>query len=339
MRIERLEPGTDAGRARECYEVGRAALAVDNPEAPVMSGRVFRGWLKFGWMADPRETWVAVEGGGAVAGWYLLELPSRDNAHRGQLELVVRPDRRRRGVGLALLRHAAQRAAADGRTLLAGRAWDGSAGEAFARWLGATAGVADIGRALDIGSVPAARLAELRAGAERAASGYTLVSWAGRTPEEYLEQVAAVNRAMYDAPHDESFAEPVWDVARVRDTERRLPLLGVRAYAVAARHDGSGELGGLTQVEVDPEQPERAYQGLTAVVRAHRGHRLGLLLKVAMLELLATAEPAVARIFTDNAESNEHMIAINRTLGYRPVGKPVRSFELATADVLAGVQS
>ena len=29
----------------------------------------------------------------------------------------------------------------------------------------------------------------------------------------------------------------------------------------------------------------------TAVVRAHRGHRLGLLVKTAMLDLLAAAEP------------------------------------------------
>ena len=53
------------------------------------------------------------------------------------------------------------------------------------------------------------------------------------------------------------------------------------------------------------------------VVRGHRGHRLGLLLKVAMLELLAEREPQVERIETYNAESNAHMVTINETLGYR----------------------
>ena len=72
-----------------------------------------------------------------------------------------------------------------------------------------------------------------------------------------------------------------------RATDRRVRLQGMRAYTVAARHDASGELGGLTVVEVGSERPEWAFQALTAVARAHRGHRLGLRLKLAMLDLLA----------------------------------------------------
>ncbi len=111
-------------------------------------------------------------------------------------------------------------------------------------------------------------------------------------------------------------------------------LQGVRAHTVAARHDASGELGGFTQVEVGPEQSERGFQALTAVARAHRGHRLGLLLKLAMMELLAEAEPQVRQLFTMNTEANEHMIAINETLGYRVFGKAARSWELPADSVL-----
>jgi hypothetical protein len=64
------------------------------------------------------------------------------------------------------------------------------------------------------------------------------------------------------------------------------------------------------------------------------GHRLGLLLKLAMMELLAKAEPQVRQLFTMNSETNEHMIAINETLGYRVIGKPVRSWELPAAEAL-----
>lgn len=35
-----------------------------------------------------------------------------------------------------------------------------------------------------------------------------------------------------------------------------------------------------------------------------------------MVEWLATAEPKLERIATDNAATNEHMIAVNETLGY-----------------------
>lgn len=52
-----------------------------------------------------------------------------------------------------------------------------------------------------------------------------------------------------------------------------------------------------------------------------RGHRLGLLVKAAMLQLLADREPQLERLMTYNSDSNKHMIAINTELGYRPVDR------------------
>jgi hypothetical protein len=76
------------------------------------------------------------------------------------------------------------------------------------------------------------------------------------------------------------------------------------------------------------------YQLITAVIREHRGHRLGLLLKTAMLERLAVAEPALERIVTGNAVGNQWMIAINEQLGYRLLTPLNQSFELPVAAVL-----
>ena len=52
----------------------------------------------------------------------------------------------------------------------------------------------------------------------------------------------------------------------------------------------------------------------------HRGHRLGLLLKLEMLRWLAETEPALETLDTWNAESNRHMVAVNEALGYRVLG-------------------
>jgi RimJ/RimL family protein N-acetyltransferase len=52
------------------------------------------------------------------------------------------------------------------------------------------------------------------------------------------------------------------------------------------------------------------------VTRPHRGHRLGLLTKAAMLDWLATAEPQLARVETNNAAVNSYMIAVNEALGF-----------------------
>ncbi len=88
-------------------------------------------------------------------------------------------------------------------------------------------------------------------------------------------------------------------------------------------------------MSVDPESPQWGHQGLTAVIRAHRGHRLGLLVKTAMLERLADAEPEIEWIATGNAAENEHMIAVNEALGFELTRLSGTSGELAVADVLA----
>jgi len=103
---------------------------------------------------------------------------------------------------------------------------------------------------------------------------------------------------------------------------------GTSAASFAA---ATGEMAGLTQIFVDPEYPEWGHQGLTAVIRQHRGHRLGLLIKAAMLEWLATEEPKLERIATDNAAVNKYMIAVNETLGYELVKPDEQSFQLAVS--------
>jgi hypothetical protein len=71
------------------------------------------------------------------------------------------------------------------------------------------------------------------------------------------------------------------------------------------------------------------------VTRPHRGHRLGLLLKLAMLELVAEREPQVARILTGNNEQNHHMIAINEELGFEVLERwPSWEMEVAAAMAL-----
>jgi RimJ/RimL family protein N-acetyltransferase len=158
----------------------------------------------------------------------------------------------------------------------------------------------------------------LKAGAAKHATGYSLTSWTGLTPEDRLAQVAEVINAMNDAPREEGwFEDDIWDADRVRTRgDIRVRLAGHRSYAVAAIHDGTGEMAALTQVFIDPAEPAWAHQGSTAVTKPHRGHRLGLLTKAAMLEWLTVAEPRLERIETTNVEVNSYMIAINEALGY-----------------------
>ena len=75
-------------------------------------------------------------------------------------------------------------------------------------------------------------------------------------------------------------------------------------------------------VVVDGERPELGEQHDTSVVAAHRGHRLGLLLKTDMnLWLARGCSPSSTEISTWNAESNDHMIGVNEAIGYRVMGR------------------
>jgi GNAT superfamily N-acetyltransferase len=327
MHIDRADLA-DARTVRACYDVRVAAARSDEPGGPWLRERPFGGWLTLGWEGDPREVWLARDGE-TVAGWYLLELPDTENLDRAWLDVVVHPEHRRRGIGLALLRHAEARARAHGRSQLTAGTRDGSPGEAFARSAGARPGLVDVQRAMEVGKLDAAERARLREPAERAAAGYSLVSWTGLVPDELVEPVAGLYNALNDAPRDAGSAPQVWDAQRVRERINGLrPRFGLQVYSVAARHDPSGEMAALTELGVDPADPGWGLVMITAVARKHRGHRLGLLVKIAMLELLAAAEPQLERIVTWNAQSNEHMIAVNEALGYTILGQPVTRWQL-----------
>lgn len=336
MHIERVDLA-DTQSIKACDEAFLAAQRADCPEEPRLTGPPFRGWLTVGWGGDPREVWLASGQSGDAAGWYRLELPERENQDRAYLDLVVHPRERRRGLGTALLRHAEARAAEHGRSVLSGAARNGTPGDAFARSAGAEPGVVEVQRMLELGKLADGRLAGLRKLAEQAAAGYSLVSWTGPVPEEFITQAAALYAALNDAPHDAGEEPAVWDERRVRESNDRYPCYGTRDYSVAALKGdgevggGSGELAALTDVIVDPTEPRWGHQGITAVIRKHRGHRLGLLVKVAMLEVLATSEPQLERIATWNGESNGHMIAVNEALGYTILGPPATSWQLAVA--------
>jgi GNAT superfamily N-acetyltransferase len=330
MRTERFDPVSDPVAVRECHEIYLAAAHADGMRRPAMSPRTFRAWLRYGWTEDPSEAWLTRGDDGEVRGWYLLTLPERENRHLADVNLVVAPPRRRTGLGTALLGHAADRAGQAGRRLLTGHTEEASAGTAFARSVGAAHRLTRTFSVLRLGSIPPGHLAALRETAAAAAAGYSLVSWEGPTAEHRLAQVAELLGIEGDAPRAAGEEPQGWDAARVRAADQRLADQGWRFYSLAARAERGGALVALTQLGVDPLDPGWGSQSLTAVARPHRGHRLGLLVKVAMLELLGAHEPYLTQIVTMTAEGNEHMAAINTELGYTVLER-LLSWELETA--------
>ena len=331
MRIERFDPVTDETRLKDCYELVIAGHQADDPNVPARSYRWFRGWWTEGFAGNPQQIWLATAPSGALLGAYVLELPERDNRANGFVSVVVAPSLRRQGLGTTLVAHAARQADLAGRKLLMSDARIGAPGHSFAGSIGARPGMIEVRRVLDVGPALPARLAGLRAEAEQHSAGYTVRQWAGITPDELVGPVCALNEAMADAPHNDAFEPMVWDADRVIAEDMRVVGQGRRLYSVAALHDTTGAAAALSQVFIDPDIAGWGWQGLTAVTREHRGHRLGLLVKVAMLEWLAEAEPQISHFVTFNAAVNEHMIAVNEKLGHR-VSDQFQTFEIDVAD-------
>jgi GNAT superfamily N-acetyltransferase len=340
MRVVRWDPA-DLNTASACYEVHRSAHLADEPHEPPMSAGTFGMVLAQGWEGLPGEVWVVPgDTTGTVMAYYRLDLPDLENTDRAFALPTVHPAVRRRGIGRELVRHAAQRTAENGRSILDSVVLEDSAGEAFAAATGAKLALEEVRRVQDLRAIAPGTIASLRETASRAATGYSLVTWTGPVPDEYCGQVAGVFNAFNDAPRGEGVEPEEWDADRIRErTGRTLRAGHHRGYTVAALHDASGEMAAFTGIVIAPEHPEWAFQMLTAVTRPHRGHRLGLLVKTAMLEWLASAEPGVERIATGNAATNEHMIAVNETLGYEVVKPGYRFYEMPVATVADWPQS
>jgi GNAT superfamily N-acetyltransferase len=329
--IERFDPATEPGLMRSCYQIVAACDGLDDPSMPVNSLERVSAWWSHGFGGSPRQCWLASDSPGAeIVGCYLLMLPDRENLASAECALYIAPEARRSGRGRELLAHCAGQARHADRSRLSAETRDGSPGAAFAAAMGATSGISEVLRVLAVDAALAARLPGLRTEAERRADGYALVFWLGETPAEYLDDSARLSAAMADAPRDEGVEPELWDTDRIRRAERTQIEAGQRIYCVAAMHKETGRLTAITQIGTDPGTPEWGFQSLTAVLPDHRGRRLGLLVKVAMLEQLVADRPDVTRIVTGNAGANKHMIAINEQLGFQ-VGSVHRRWEVDLA--------
>ncbi|MEO7980326.1 MAG: GNAT family N-acetyltransferase [Sporichthyaceae bacterium] len=304
---------------RRWYDLASVTHRADRPGDPVPG---FHAWA--GHVTTPMpgsEVHLAVaEVDGQLVGWLGLYLSTRENLDACPAELAVHPDHRRRGHGRALVDEWARRAEACGRSRLLTEAAEG-AGAACAAALGFRDVLADTQRRLDLTALDETRLADLLADARAHAAGYTLVRWIGASPAEHLPGMAALqSRMTTDAPLDDlSWEQEVYDADRLRENERIWVDRDTRLCTTAVVHDATGDLVGSTTAVLFADCDDGAYQWQTIVSPEHRGHRLGMLLKIENLAFLRAHEPALRTVDTWNADSNAHMLRVNLAMGFEVV--------------------
>ena len=289
-----------------------------------------------------RLFFVRVDGRMVARSWISCEL--QENLGSALLHVAVLKAYTGHGIGRALLHHGESLAVADGRTVLmsftehpadfdvdgpdvitplsgSGALPTAARGVRFATAAGYQLEQVERFSSLDV-AAPVPELDVLEREALAKAEQYELVSWTDRCPDEYVEQLAVLmSRMSTDAPTGGlSYEAETWDVARVRHVEDIWKQAGNISLVTAARHREHGELAAYSVLELAPSKPWLADQDDTLVAASHRGHRLGMLVKLLNLRRLRAEYPAVERVITFNAAENDHMLAINIALGFRPAG-------------------
>jgi mycothiol synthase len=295
-----------AGLMHRVYDVMARCHAEANPEEPYRSPADAEAFLRHPPAVEARDYWIAESSGDCVG---FAQLGVLHGSPTGHVEILVRPDARRRGHGTALLETVCRQARLRGARVLIGS----HATEPGSRFAAAV-GAVDSKRA--IRSLMRLPLAEDVMA--RPVDGYTVQTWVGPAPDGLLASYAAARNAINDAPRPSGEEAVVWNAALVRDLEAAVERRN-RDVRVTVAVDERGEVVAFTELRVSRAVGATAGTEDTAVVASHRRRGLGRWVKLESLRRLQRDRPDVPLVATMNAEENRGMLELNRAVGFSPV--------------------
>lgn len=146
---------------------------------------------------------------------------------------------------------------------------------------------------------------------------YRLRTVVGPIPPELAQAYCDVNnRLALEAPGGELHAEQGRRTPQIlADQDEEIREQG-RTRVTTLALDSAGTVVALTCAIVTSRSEPHVDQWSTIVRVDHRGHRLGLAIKVAQVEAIQQQFPSKRFITTTNAETNAHMVAVNEALGF-----------------------
>jgi mycothiol synthase len=256
-----------------------------------------------------RQRWVAVADGQIVGMAGYFQRIRAYHPQKFQVELGVLPEYRRRGIGSALYEHLLAGLAEYDPMTLTGRAredWPESI--AFLAHRGCVENVRTWESHLDLATVDPTRFQPWLE--HPLAQGYTidnlsevqaLADW-----EEQLYDL--INEIRRDVPSDEPRTETPFDSFKASLSNR---FIWPEGFLVASYH---GKMVGVSQLFLG-DIAGTLNNGLTGVVREHRGTGIAKALKVRGIQV--AREAGYLTIRTWNESNNHRMLAINLQLGFQ----------------------
>ncbi|WP_438352735.1 GNAT family N-acetyltransferase [Microbacterium sp. CJ88] len=295
-----------------------------------------------GWQDQKDRTQVgyAAERDGDVVGVVTISIPHAEGNRSLEFEHLVHPDRWGDGIEQALLAvvedearsrgipviqcYTLHRAGTPADPLVPGTGWGSvPADDRQSRLLlaaGFTLEQVERNSTLDLAQ-PLDEVALRLAEAERAAGAdYRRVEWTSPTPPHLAASFGyTVSRMSTDVPSgDLEWAEEVWDVDRVERRDARLAASGMTVSIAAVEHVPTGSIVAYNELAVSADPGATTHQWGTLVLKEHRGHRLGTIVKCANILRWRDLVPGSPRISTFNAEENRPMLDINEAIGFVP---------------------
>jgi GNAT superfamily N-acetyltransferase len=246
------------------------------------------------------------------------------------LNVAVLPEFRGRGIGTALADHLERVALAGGRTELAvyavSRDGAGERLDAPTGFGSLPAGNPEVRFLLARGYVfeQVARVSRLAlpiaVELPPTPEPYILREWVGSTPPRLVEGFALLKTRMSTDVPSAGMEQPEdpWTADRVLALERQNRDADRTMLLTAVEHDGDPV--GFSMLVAPNERERSVMQWDTIVLREHRGHGLGMLMKTANISQLQEARPGHPSIITFNAEENRPMLDVNERLGFEPIG-------------------
>jgi GNAT superfamily N-acetyltransferase len=317
---------SDEALVHRHWEIGRDAEAASRPYDFYPPWET--AWLTYQTgRHDLDMTLLGAFDGDRMVGAGRTDVGLLDNLHAASSMVHVDPAHQRRGVGRALDGACVETARARGRRLLMTEAYappgQQSAGLLFAQAMGYLPGLEDGMKVVDLVETEPSWAALEEKAAERS-DGYHLVTWVDHVPEALVDDYCRLNEAFVtEAPMGDLDVEPeVWDRVRVEQAEARNARTGRHELAAAAL-TAAGRMVALTEIMVNERAAHRGFQSGTLVDPEHRGHRLGLAVKLANHRQVREAYPDLRVLLTGNAGVNAPMNAVNDQLGYHEVERCV----------------
>jgi mycothiol synthase len=310
MNVEEVDARTASDDTlRAIVEIERACAYEDHPQVPVPGADDLIGFRRHQPESDTRRHWLSDGGFAAI---YV------HGARATFVQLCVEPERRRQGIGSALLATVLEAAPPLGvEALFAEHATP--AGAAFAARHGFVDEQRLVRSLLDLRTAALAEPAP--------PGGFSLATWLGRVPDEHLAAYVRGRVAMDDAPDPETMEFPTTTAEQVRAWEEALARRG-REMRVTAVLDADGEVVSFTEVRVSRDSTVATTED-TGTVAGHRRKGLARAAKLESLRRLRDDHPEVEVVSTQNAEENAVMLGLNESLGFhRAVVMTVSALEL-----------